>query len=103
MKLIIIRAGGIAGIIARTELDAQSLPKSAAQAFAGEVARANLDAQPPPPPKSPRPDTQLCEINLEQAGPTITVRYPEDSMPEDVRLLVAWVDSRPERVESIEM
>ena len=103
MKLTIIRAGGIAGIIARTELDAKALPKSAAQAFAGEVARANLDGQPAPPAKAPTPDAQLYEINLVRSGPTITVRYTDDSMPEDVRLLVAWVDSRPERVESIEM
>lgn len=102
MKLIIIRAGGIAGITARTELDAQALPKSAVKTFVGEVERANLDEPPPPPPKNLRPDTQLYELNLEQAGPTLTVRYTDDSMPEHVRLLVAWVDSRPEKVESIE-
>lgn len=102
MKLIIIRAGGIAGIVARTELDAQALPKSVATTFAGEVARANLDEPPPPPPERPRPDLQLYEINVEQAGPTITARYTDESMPEHVRLLVAWVDSRPEKVESIE-
>ncbi len=102
MKLIIIRAGGIAGITARTELDAQALPKPAAKAFAGEVARANLDEPCPPPPEHPRPDTQLYEINLERSGPTITARYTDDSMPEHVRLLVAWVDGRPEKVESIE-
>ncbi len=102
MKLTIIRGGGIAGIVARTELDEQALPTLAAKDFAGEVDRANL-IKPPPPPGQPRPDTQLYEINLEWAGPSVTVRYTDDSLPEGVRLLVAWVDSRPERVESIEL
>ncbi|MET4002864.1 MULTISPECIES: protealysin inhibitor emfourin [Arthrobacter] len=103
MKLTIIRAGGIAGIVARTELDQQALPKSAAKDFAGEVSRARLSDQPPPPPDVPRPDTQLYELNLEWTGREVTARYTDDSLPEDVRLLVAWVDSRPERVESIEL
>lgn len=102
MKLTIIRAGGIAGIVARTELDQQALPTSAAKDFAGEVRRAKLVEQAPPPPDRPRPDTQLYEINLEWTGPAVTVRYTDDSLPEGVRLLVAWVDNRPERVESIE-
>jgi hypothetical protein len=102
MRLIILRGGGLAGIVARTELDTHALPKSEAKAFVSEVARANLDDQPPPAPASPRPDSQLYEINLERTGLTITVRYTEQSLPEEVRLLVAWVDARPERVESIE-
>lgn len=102
MKLTIIRGGGIAGIVARTELDQQALPTSAAQDFAGEVSRAKLADPPPPPPAAPRPDTQLYELNLEWTGPAVTVRYTDDSLPEGVRLLMAWVDSRPEKVESIE-
>ncbi len=102
MRLIILRGGGLAGIVARTELDAQALPKSEAKTFASEIARANLDEQLPPPPVSPAPDSQLYEINLERTRSSISVRYTEQSLPEEVRLLVAWVDSRPERVESIE-
>lgn len=104
MKLTIRRGGGLAGVVAQTELDAQTLPKPAAEAFAGEVARAKLDAQPTsaPPPASRWPDAQLYEISLEQAGQPVSVYYTDETLPEPVRELVAWVDGRPERVESIE-
>lgn len=102
MKLIISRGAGFAGMVARTELDATSLPRDDAKTFATEIARANLHDVPPPPTEQPWPDAQLYEICLEGSGPTINVHYTEQSLPEDVRLLVAWVDGRPERVESLE-
>ncbi|MGP9502402.1 protealysin inhibitor emfourin [Specibacter sp. AOP5-B1-6] len=102
MRLIIFRGAGLAGLVARTELDAKSLPQAAAKTFAVEVDRANLREEPPPPPEKSWPDAQLYELCLEEAGPTISVRYSDESLPEQVRLLVAWVDGRPERVESIE-
>ncbi|WP_449372050.1 protealysin inhibitor emfourin [Arthrobacter psychrolactophilus] len=102
MRVTILRGGGLPGIVARTELDAAALPKSAARAFASEVARANLGECPAPPTANPWPDAQLYELRVEESGPTINVRYTEQSLPERVRLLVAWVDGRPERVESIE-
>lgn len=102
MRVTILRGGGLPGIVARTELDAAALPTSAATTFAKEVARANLGEQPAPPTAKPWPDAQLYELRVEEAGPLIHVRYTEQSLPERVRLLVAWVDGRPERVESIE-
>lgn len=102
MKLTIRRGGGLAGMVAQTELDDRSLPKTDAEAFAGEVARANLHEQPEPPAARPWPDAQLYEILLEAAGPPISLHYTDETLPESVRLLVAWVDGRPERVESIE-
>lgn len=102
MKLTIRRGGGIAGIVAQTELDAQVLPEPAAQAFAGEIARANLHDQIAEPPAKQWPDGQLYEISLKEAGPPVTCFYTDESLPENVRLLLAWVDGRPERIESIE-
>ncbi len=102
MKLTIRRGGGIAGIVAQTELDAQVLPEPAAQAFAGEIARANLHDQVAEPPATQWPDGQLYEISLKEAGPPVTCFYTDESLPENVRLLLAWVDGRPERIESIE-
>ncbi|ALO67883.1 hypothetical protein AS189_17110 [Arthrobacter alpinus] len=101
MKLIIFRGGGFAGMVARTELDAKSLPRDDAKTFASEIARANLRDEPPPVPEKSWPDAQHYELCLEESGPTLNVRYSEESLPEDVRLLMAWVDGRPERVESI--
>ncbi|MFC8302863.1 protealysin inhibitor emfourin [Specibacter sp. NPDC057265] len=103
MKLTIRRGGGLAGIVAQTELDAQKLPQPAAEAFAGEVARAELQLQPPPPPPpaSRWADAQLYEISLEEAGPPVCVHFTDETLPENVRQLMAWVDGRPERTESI--
>lgn len=103
MKLTIIRGGGIAGIVARTELDAQALPEPAAKKFVREVARADLGSLPDPASTGSWPDAQLFEISVESPERSFKVRCSDDSMPENVRLLVAWVDSRPEKVESIEM
>lgn len=102
MKLTIRRGGGFAGITTQTELDAQALPTPAAEAFAGEVARANLQVQPESPPARSWPDAQLYEISLEETEAPVSVHYTDENLPENVRQLVAWVDGRPERVESIE-
>ncbi len=102
MKVVIVRGGGVAGLTARTELDSGALPKSAAKTLAGELARANLDDVPEPPGTVSWPDAQLYEISVEGRERSITVHFTDESMPENVRLLMAWVDSRPERIESIE-
>ncbi|WP_287929683.1 protealysin inhibitor emfourin [Arthrobacter sp.] len=102
MKLTIRRGGGLAGMVAQTELDASSLPKPDAETFAWEIDRAGLREQPVPPPSSRWPDAQLYEISLEEAGPPVSVHYTDANLPEGVRLLLAWVDQRPERVESLE-
>ena len=102
MKVTIVRGGGIAGIVARTELDAGRLPKAAAKTLADELARANLAALPEPPAARQWPDAQLYEISVENAEESVKARFTDEALPENVRLLMAWVDSRPERVDSIE-
>lgn len=102
MKIVIVRGGGIAGLTARTELDSGALPKSAAKTLAGELARADLEAIPEPAATQRWPDSQLYEISVESRERSITAHFTDDSMPESVRLFMAWVGSRPERVESVE-
>ena len=102
MKLTIRRGGGIAGIVARTELDQNALPKTEADTFAGEVARARIREQHDLPAATPWPDSQLYEISLEGSGPPVNVHFTDETLPEDVSRLLAWVDARPERIESIE-
>lgn len=101
MKLTIRRGGGLAGVVSQTELDAETLPHTAAEAFAGAVARANLAGQPVPAPARDWPDAQLYEISLEGNEAPVSVFYTDENLPETVRTLMAWVDGRPERVESI--
>ncbi|MBG0737944.1 hypothetical protein IV500_00620 [Paeniglutamicibacter antarcticus] len=102
MKLTVRRGGGIAGIVARTELDANVLPPPDAAVFTAEINRARMRELPDPPATSGRPDAQLYEISLEETGLLFSRHYTDDSLPEDVRTLLAWVDGRPERIESIE-
>ncbi len=102
MKLTVRRGGGISGIVARTELDANALPPTDAAAFTAEVNRARMRELPDPPATSRRPDSQLYDISLQDTGQPCSRHYTDESLPEDVRRLVAWVDGRPERIESIE-
>ncbi len=102
MKLTVRRGGGIAGIVARTELDADALPSPDAETFTAEVNRAGMRERPDPPASSRRPDSQLYEISLEETAQPFSLHYTDESLPEDVRRLLAWVDGRPERIESIE-
>jgi hypothetical protein len=41
------------------------------------------------------------EVSVEDEGQTTTRRYTEQTLPESLRSLIAWVDSRPERRQSI--
>lgn len=103
MKLTIRRGGGIAGIVARTELDQNALPKPDAETFAGQVERARIRERNDAPATTPWPDSQLYEITLEESGPPVNVHFTDETLPEDVSRLLAWVDARPERIESIEL
>jgi len=102
VKVVIVRGGGLAGLTARTELDSGALPKSAAKTLAGELARAELDDVPEPAATRRWPDSQLYEISVESHERSFTVHFTDESLPENVRLFMAWIDSRPEKVESIE-
>jgi hypothetical protein len=102
VKLTIRRGGGIAGIVARTELDTSDLPLPAAETFAAQMNQSGLRESGEPPAAVRRPDAQLYEISWEESGRQDSRRYSEESLPEGVRQLLAWVDGRPERIESIE-
>jgi hypothetical protein len=102
VKLTIRRGGGIAGIVARTELDTSDLPLPAAETFAAQMNQSGLRESGEPPAAVRRPDDQLYEISWEEPGRQGSRRYSEESLPEGVRQLIAWVDGRPERTESIE-
>jgi hypothetical protein len=108
MRLEIVRAGGLAGLATRTELDAQSLDPRAAESFAEQVRDSGLLATRSAPEAGPasettrHPDELLYEVKAEDRGSTCTHRYSEAQLPEQVRRLIAWVDQRPERDEAVE-
>lgn len=102
MKLTIRRGGGIAGILARTELDTSDLPLPDAETFAAQMDQSGIRESGEPPAAGRGPDAQLYEISWDEAARQYSRRYSEESLPEGVRQLIAWVDGRPERIESIE-
>ncbi|GAP54857.1 protealysin inhibitor emfourin [Arthrobacter sp. 92] len=103
MKLTIRRGGGIAGIVRRTELDDKDLSSEDADAFAREVDRARMRELEKPDIPHHLPDAQLYETVLEDADNQIRLNYTDETLPEDVRQLIQWVDNRPESQESIEL
>lgn len=103
MKLTVRRGGGFAGIVRRTELDDGDLPPEGVQALAGAVEGAALRRPASPAGERRHPDGQLYEVLLEDAGEQFRSAFSDDTLPEEVRQLIAWVDARPERRDSLEM
>ncbi|WP_125616504.1 protealysin inhibitor emfourin [Specibacter cremeus] len=103
MKLTVRRGGGLAGIVARTELDSAALAPGDRRELTAEVDHVGLRTRADPPVTRTWPDSQLYEISLEDGGRRYSLHYTDESLPEDVGRLLAWIDGRPERVESLEM
>jgi hypothetical protein len=102
LKLTIVRGGGLAGLTRETELASDALPDDEAATLHELVAGAesgceevSRDAP------SVLPDEMSYEVSVEDEGQTTTRRYTEQTLPESLRSLIAWVDSRPERRQSI--
>jgi hypothetical protein len=110
MKLDIVRGGGLAGIATRTELDAKALDAATAEGFTSRTREAGILSSPSAAPaqasgREPEvrhPDEMLYELTAQDGERTHTSRYTESGLPEDVRQLIAWVDERPERSDTIE-
>lgn len=103
MKLIVRRGGGFAGMVRRTELDDSDLSPELAQAFADQVDRAAVRSLNSPAPGRRYPDAQLYDVLLEEDGRQVELAFSDQTLPEAVRQLIAWVDARPERGDSVEM
>jgi hypothetical protein len=102
MKLSVVRGGGLAGIVTRTQVSSDDLPPDAARALHEHVRRSGLRALPAElAPDKPHPDELHYEITVEHGGETHTVRAADTALPDEVRDLVAWVDALPQRRETI--
>ena len=103
MKVTIVRGGGIAGVSTRTELASDALSPDDASAFRHRVAESGVLETATPVKDGPAsPDEQQVELTVEHEGGTHTVRLRESQLPDQVRSLIAWTDSHPERREEIE-
>ena len=103
LKLTITRGGGLAGLTRQTELASDALPDDEAANLHDQVAGAEWlqeDAAREAP--TGHPDEMSYEVTVEEQGQTTTRRFTEQTLPESLRSLIAWVDSRPEHSQSIE-
>ena len=102
MKLTIVRGGGLAGITRQTELESEALPGGEAARLHELVEGAeSLGGDDPQEASRGLPDEMGYEVSVEHEGQTTTRRFTEQTLPEPLRRLIAWVDSRPERSQSI--
>jgi len=103
MRLTVERGGGIAGFVTTTTIRSDALPPEDEHELSERVSAAGLLTMPGPSAPSVRqPDELLYAISVEAEGQARTLRFSEANLPEEVRRLIAWVDSRPEREDRIE-
>jgi len=102
MKIAIVRGGGLAGIVTRTELDADRLPPDAARTLEELAAAAGpLDEPPRTASQASLPDELQYEITLADDHGRRTAQFGDTTIPQPVRALVEWADARPERTMEI--
>jgi hypothetical protein len=100
MKLSIVRGGGLAGIVTRTELDADRLPQDARVALEQKVASIGALGHPAPP--ASLPDELHYEVTIEDGRGKRAVHFSDSNLPKPLRELIEWADTRPERTTRIE-
>jgi hypothetical protein len=97
MRLEIVRGGGLAGLVSRTELDSADLPEADARRLADLCRAAELEPLDTPP-AAGAADTLLYEVTLEDAGGgRRTGRFTDATLPPSTQELLSFVDERPER------
>lgn len=101
MKVSILRGGGIGGLLTRTELNSEVLPSGDSRTFADKAQRA-LALSDAPASGERFPDELLYTIVVDDGNAARTLRFTEQTLPEPVRELIAWVDARPEREDRLE-
>jgi hypothetical protein len=94
VKLTITRGGGLGGIPATTVLDGARLSPGDARRL-GEEVHAIVPADPP---ARRLPDETLYRLTVADGEP-VEASYTDQTLPEDVRRLIAWVDEHPQREE----
>ena len=96
MKVSVVRGGGVAGLTSRVQLAAEALPDEDAKALAGRVHESQLLTMPEPPrPPTRHADQLLYAVSVDDGENERTLRFTDETLPEQVRSLVEWVDSHP--------
>ena len=99
MKVAVVRGGGIAGVVVRTELESGALAPPDAATLEQLVRQSGLteggDAPPAPAPARGA-DRLLYAVTVDDGERQHTARFGEEALPDPVRELIEWVDERPE-------
>jgi hypothetical protein len=93
VKVSIVRGGGLAGIVTRTELTSEALPEDARrrlETLAAQVAPAS-GARPA------HADELLYRVTIDG----VTATHTESDLPDPVRALIEFVSERPERQDAL--
>jgi hypothetical protein len=98
LKLKITRGGGLAGLTRQTEVASDALPAGEADKLRELVEGADLLGAAAPKEAPPaHPDEMSYEVTVEHEGRAETRRFTEQTLPDPVRSLIAWADSRERR------
>lgn len=97
MRVTVVRGGGFAGLSTRTELSSDDLAEQETRELRDLVREAPLRAPVGTERARPWPDQLHYEVVLEDDGDVSRARFTDADLPEGVRRLLQWVDSRPER------
>jgi len=104
LSVAIIRGGGVGGFLTRTAVSADSLPAEAASGLRRRVRSVSVDAASAQAarPSGRHPDELLYQVVIDDAGERTTLELAESQLPDSVRDLAEYVDTRPERTLEIE-
>jgi hypothetical protein len=100
VRVSVVRGGGLAGISTRTELARSSLPADDAATLDGLVEGAGVRAAAPAPAKA-HPDQMLYEVVVSDDDGDSRARFTDQDLPDGVRRLIEWIDTRAEKVHRI--
>jgi hypothetical protein len=102
VKVSIVRAGGIAGLVVTTVVDSASLPAETARVLRATVEQAGLFSLPARIGSGTgQPDQLRYKVTVEDTGRVHTVYVNEEDLPEALGSLISWIDSLPGREERI--
>ena len=102
MKVSIVRGGGLAGIVTRTEVESDALAADDERMLREHAARLGALELEAPAHEEAVPDSLSYEITIEDDGETQQMRLFDEQLSEPLRALIEWVASVPEREERIE-
>jgi hypothetical protein len=99
MRVAVVRGGGIAGVVVRTELESEALAAPDAATFERLARQSGLTGpgdEAPGPAPGRGADRFLYAVTVDDGERERTARFDDETLPDPVRELIEWVDGRPE-------